>query len=194
MGTRWGPPCSNRRVPTPPRRGGAARSWTRRTATSSWTRATSSSSAPRAQVTVSEQPPLKRSRPSRRLTAPPPSDCRRKDAAGADAGALFGRPLRHLRLHHAHPGRVRGRGHRVGHRQAAARCQLLRGQSTTRWAAAPQSQLARERHANTWLRLPTPAGNWLMRRVTFSPLLSGPSVCAQIGELPVLVCRYCFPG
>lgn len=69
MGTRWERPCSSRPVPTPPRSGVAARSWTRRTTTSNWTRATSSCSAPRAQVNVSQRAPAGRFRASRRLTA-----------------------------------------------------------------------------------------------------------------------------
>lgn len=50
MGMHWERPCSNRRISTPPRRGGGEKSWILQTLTSNWTRATSSCSAPLAQV------------------------------------------------------------------------------------------------------------------------------------------------
>ncbi len=48
----------------------------------------------------------------------------RQDAAGADAGAHARRAVRDGRRHHAHRGRLRGRGRREHHPEAAAELQL----------------------------------------------------------------------
>lgn len=58
----------------------------------------------------------------------------RKNIVGTDAGSLSGCSLRNLWLHHTNSSWICRRGHRVSHCQTAARCQLLSGESTTRWA------------------------------------------------------------
>lgn len=58
----------------------------------------------------------------------------RKDIVGADTGTLSGCSICNLRLHHTNSSWIRGRGHRVGYCQTPARCQLLSGKSTARWA------------------------------------------------------------
>lgn len=68
---------------------------------------------------------------------------RRENAAGADSGPVSGRPVRYLWLHHANSSWLRGRGHRVGHRQAPAGRQLLGGESAARWAASQPVAAAR---------------------------------------------------
>lgn len=58
----------------------------------------------------------------------------RKNLVGADIGTLFGCSICNLWLHHTDSGWIRGRGHRVSYCQTSARCQLLSGESTARWA------------------------------------------------------------
>lgn len=58
----------------------------------------------------------------------------RKNIIGTNTGTLSWCSLCDLRLHHTDSSWIRGRRHRVGHRQTSARCQLLSGESTARWA------------------------------------------------------------
>lgn len=60
--------------------------------------------------------------------------CFRKNIAGTDAGTMPGCPICHLWLHNPNSSWICGRRHWVCYRQTAARCKLLSGKGSTRWA------------------------------------------------------------
>lgn len=138
-----GRPCSSRRANRHLRRGEVGKCWTLHTLRLNWRRATLFCLVQLVQVSLvcnTFKLILSDTLCNVFVLCPSPDNFmihinfHRKDIVGADTGTLSGCSICNLRLHHTNSSWICGRGHRVGYCQTPARCQLLSGKSTARWA------------------------------------------------------------